>query len=88
MEDLPLFMLVNPHEEKIDWFEPMPEISGEKLADFVASIVFYDLFETILKADPDQDFLDAMGSIAEAYVRGRPPPRKTPEEDGEKPTKP
>ena len=43
----------------------------------MAEIVFYDLFETILSADPDADLMDTMENIAEAYMRGAPPPRKT-----------
>ena len=76
LEDLPLFMLVNVVEEKIDWFEPMPEISTDRLADFVGTLAFFDLFEAVKNTDLDNDMLGSMEAISEAYVRGAPPTSK------------
>ena len=41
--ELPLLMLVNMTEEKVEFFEPMEEISADKIADWVAQKVFMDL---------------------------------------------
>ena len=44
--ELPLLMLVETKDEKVSFYEPMEEITGDLIADWVAQRVFMDLMQS------------------------------------------
>ena len=43
--EMPLLMMVETKEEKVSFYEPMEEITGDLIADWVAQKVFMDLMQ-------------------------------------------
>lgn len=52
-EDLPAMMLVDPVKEKIQFLQPIEEISEDLIADMVGEHAFVDLFSSILQKDTE-----------------------------------
>mmetsp|Transcript_14850 Transcript_14850/g.20092 ORF Transcript_14850/g.20092 Transcript_14850/m.20092 type:complete len:183 (+) Transcript_14850:745-1293(+) len=47
--DLPALMLVNPITEKVEFLQPIEEVTEDTIADKVGELFFSDLFESVLQ---------------------------------------
>ena len=62
--DLPALMLVDPVNEKLEFFQPIEDVTVDSIADLVGQLVFVDLFQSAIQQD-------AAGMIS-AHARSRP----------------